>query len=89
MKKSLTCPKCAGKKIWRVEQVNERPDGATHPQALAVQYFGGTQRGYHAAGHFEVFICGECGFAEWYAADLVDLKPDDRHGVHLIDGTER
>jgi predicted nucleic-acid-binding Zn-ribbon protein len=89
VKTSYECPKCSCRKIWRIEQINERPDGTTtmHPTPLALAQEGTMWRGYHSVGHFEVFLCSACGFTEWYADGLSELKPDPKHGIHLIDMT--
>ena len=33
-------------------------------------------------------ICKRCGFTEWYAHGLDDMKPDEPNGVFLLDGEE-
>ena len=54
MRKTLQCPKCEGRKLWRVETMRERGHlNQLHPlSAVLVQ---GTWR-EKAAGWFETFI---------------------------------
>jgi predicted nucleic-acid-binding Zn-ribbon protein len=58
MKQSLTCPRCAHRRIWRVPEIQEHgPGGRAQPL--------GAPQG---AGPFELFVCAACGYAEWYAS---------------------
>jgi predicted nucleic-acid-binding Zn-ribbon protein len=86
MKKSLQCPKCDSRKLWRIEKLLERGDrgwdgNGVPPLALALVRTWGT---YKAQGTIEMFACAKCGFAELYA-DTTDLASNPELGVHLID----
>jgi predicted nucleic-acid-binding Zn-ribbon protein len=64
MKTTLECPRCSARRIWYVRNALEHSDdGPTllgAPQGLSPM---------------EVFICGECGFSEWYTAQPRSLEP--------------
>lgn len=85
MKKTLQCPKCDSRKLWRIETMQERgqydrpaPLGVT----MAERRWGKAQE---SVGKFETFICAGCGYTEWYAHDAAALKADPKNGVHFID----
>ena len=86
MKKTLQCPKCDSRKLWRIETMVERGHRAdqTHPMALTVEHRRWTL-GEKATGTFETFICAECGYTEWYASGLDKLEAAPGKGVHFID----
>jgi hypothetical protein len=52
------------------------------PMAVAVE---AKWTGLDGHGAFEAFICGACGFTEWYAIGLDELKADPNAGVYFID----
>jgi predicted nucleic-acid-binding Zn-ribbon protein len=88
MKKSLTCPKCDGRKILHVETMKlplARPgvSGELLPIAIAVQV--SAWSGAKVNGAFETFICRACGYTEWYALAAEALVADEAAGVRLID----
>ncbi len=74
MKKTLQCPKCESRRLWRVERVS-----TPHGTQLALEYERG---GTVGRGALELFACDKCGYAELYAqtANLVEGE-----GVRLID----
>ena len=85
LKRDKVCPQCEHRKLWHIERV-----------ALPVRMPGFRKR-FFALGvgmesewtgytsEFESFICGKCGFAEWYATNLEHLQPDPTNGVHFVD----
>jgi predicted nucleic-acid-binding Zn-ribbon protein len=82
MKKSLMCPKCEGRQIWRIDTVKVRTAPSPTNLPLVVR---STWRGLESSGGFEAFICNGCGYTEWYAHGLDELKHDPQEGVQLID----
>lgn len=83
MRKTLQCPKCDGRKLWRVEAMRDRGHfNQLHPLSVVLQQ--GTWK-EKATGWFETFICAGCGYTEWYANGLDGLTEDPKHGVHFID----
>ena len=91
MKQNLTCPKCAGKKIWaieKMEQPNYEYSNSVNPFPVVARAV--TSRKRRAVGAFDVLICAGCGYTEWYARDFGDLEElaeDPRHNVRLLDGS--
>ena len=87
MRKSLVCPKCEGRKIWHVEAARTpaMTAGYKSPSDIGVAVRGSTWRGFRAVGGYETFTCAGCGYTEWYAHGLEDLRDDPDQGVHLID----
>jgi predicted nucleic-acid-binding Zn-ribbon protein len=83
MKKTLQCPKCEGREIWRIEQMLERGHGS-RPEPFAVMLEPAFWTGSVPHGTFEAFICKACGYTEWYAKNIEFLREDPANGVHLI-----
>jgi predicted nucleic-acid-binding Zn-ribbon protein len=96
MKKTLVCPKCEGRVLWRIESMRIPTydqqsmkaafSGAPAPLALTVR---SGWSGHQTAGGFETFICKACGYTEWYAHGLEELVADEKNGVQLIDNRPR
>lgn len=85
MRNAMTCPKCRGRRIWRVERFRTESDN-TSGWVLPVVYGRRTATGGElSAGTFDAWICATCGYTEWYASGLEGLTPDPDAGVHLID----
>ncbi len=92
MKKTLVCPKCDGRVLWRIDPVRlPVQDSTSFRNSLSMTPLAlpATARaswsGFQKTGQFEAFICQACGFTEWYAYGLEELEPDEKHGVQLID----
>jgi hypothetical protein len=64
MRQSLTCPRCAGQKIWNLrdacEHSHDGPRPLGEPQSL---------------DPIELFMCAACGYAQWFAAQPRSLRP--------------
>ena len=86
MKNSLTCPKCQSRKLWRIEKFRTGPDIGGELPVAAWRRRGvlGT-----STGHFDVYICVECGYTEFFVEDFGELKPNPKRGFHLIDNSPR
>lgn len=100
MRNSRTCPKCQSRKLWVVER-SEQPDkrsmNGTHPLTVTAAWVPNGKSGFFemgsermVAGTFEVWVCTQCGFTEWYAKDanqvLAYLSNHPDAKVHYIDG---
>jgi predicted nucleic-acid-binding Zn-ribbon protein len=96
MRTTETCPKCRSRKIYVVDQVGLVGE-AGEMRALPVArgpvivedagVFGGPAERIVAAGTFEAWVCGKCGFTEWYAKKikrLIDLAAHSA-AVRVID----
>lgn len=96
MRNSLQCPKCQHRKIWHLEKVRhystyaggtpfcvvyEKPVGP-----IKTGFFSEGERETMTVGHYDVFVCSSCGYAEWYAQDFQDLEENPEEGVRLLDG---
>ena len=44
------------------------------------------------AGHYEVWVCDNCGFTEWYAQDFRDalreMAENSKNDITLVDRTK-
>jgi predicted nucleic-acid-binding Zn-ribbon protein len=85
MKKTLTCPKCDGRKIWRIDQLKEQTYGNMRRVdplhvSLKVGFWGAK-----GTGSFAVFVCAGCGYSEFYATGIESLQSDPKNGVYFID----
>jgi predicted nucleic-acid-binding Zn-ribbon protein len=84
MKASNTCPKCHGRKIWRIENVHVNSDlmGGRKFWLVVERKLAGE---HIDAGAVDAFTCARCGFTEWYAHALENLVHDPSAGVHFLD----
>jgi predicted nucleic-acid-binding Zn-ribbon protein len=88
MKKSLTCPKCDGRKILHVETMrlpHPAPGITSELLPMPIAMHKSAWSGLKAEGAFETFICHGCGHTEWYALAPETLVANETAGVHLID----
>lgn len=91
LKRDLACPQCEGREVWHVAEMHERGEAAPFENPIAPMNIVLQQRFfrlYNGAGRFETYICRGCGFTEWYAIDMHDIKHDPQHGVRLLDGNK-
>jgi len=102
MKRSFQCPKCASRRLWIIEQV-EQVDASgesgdrtmTTPMGLTAARIGegGSSLRVSTIGRFEAWTCHDCGYTELYARDfaavLAHMAADPRNGVRFVDGTAR
>lgn len=97
MRNSLQCPKCQHRKIWHIEEVrhdNPNDSGGTPFRVVFAKRVGPIETGFFSDGerkmmifgHYDVFICSACGYAEWYAQDFQGLEENPEDGVRLLDG---
>jgi predicted nucleic-acid-binding Zn-ribbon protein len=89
LKKDLACPHCECRKVWHIAEMRERGEAGVlerpiQPLNVVLQerFF----KLYSGTGTFETYICQRCGYTEWYAHGLDDLRADPKHGVRLLDG---
>jgi predicted nucleic-acid-binding Zn-ribbon protein len=83
MKTSVRCPKCTGRKIAHVTEIQDKVGGATQTFALRSD-----QRifGIDDFGVLEAFVCVGCGYTEWYTKEPHRI-PIDGKAVRLLDAT--
>ena len=89
LKRDLACPHCEGRLVWHIAEMHERGEAAPFEKPIAPLNVVLQQKFfklYNGVGTFETYICKTCGFTEWYAHGLEDLKADEAHGVRLLDG---
>jgi hypothetical protein len=92
LKRDKVCPQCEHRKLWHVEKVLlPEIDSSTvrnvlgnRPAPLPV-IAEATWSGVRTTGQFEAFICAGCGWTEWYATGLAELKENPAAGVHFVD----
>jgi predicted nucleic-acid-binding Zn-ribbon protein len=84
MRKTLTCVKCNGRKVWHIAPVRERGQ-QYRPSPLGPAYEKNVWGQFRNTGAFEVFICVGCGYTEWYTTELDQLRHDPQNGITLID----
>lgn len=82
MRKTLICPKCEGRKLWHIENVQELTEMGPKPIRVA---FNQTLFRAKPLGFFEAFICAGCGYTEWYAHGIEEMRPSAKDGIHFID----
>lgn len=85
MRKSGICPKCEGRKFWRIDKMLEHAHGGVLAQlpVAGIHRWGGF--GDKEAGTFQTIVCAGCGFTEWYAVGMENIKEDPEHGIYFID----
>lgn len=88
MKHTLRCPKCDGRKLWRIEKFRHQSDvlGGTE-LCVAITNRDKLWGGHTPTGAFDLYACAGCGYSELWARDIERMKPKPDEGVHLIDGT--
>ena len=99
MQATNTCPKCHGRRIWRIEAFQyEGAEHATHtlrvlygralpiPPGQPRKFMQGEAEGV-TMGTFDLFLCDQCGYSELYARNVTALRHAPQHGVHLLDAT--
>jgi predicted nucleic-acid-binding Zn-ribbon protein len=90
MKNSLQCPKCSGRRILWVKEVQDKApgDGGGILSIRASVKDDGVALGeWENTGIFEAFVCAGCGFTEWFVRDPESL-PIDGETVTLLEGNE-
>jgi hypothetical protein len=91
MKRTKTCPKCASRRVWRVDKYTV-PADSTAGAPLRVTIERPPSRGLFARddstqGYIDAWVCDGCGFTELWARDIDGLKPDPGSGLVLyVDG---
>jgi predicted nucleic-acid-binding Zn-ribbon protein len=92
LKRDLACPHCECRQIWHVAEMHERGEAAAFEKPIAPLNVVLQQKFfklYNGVGKFETFICKRCGFTEWYAHGLDELKEDPQNGVFSLDGSAK
>ena len=81
MRMTHRCPSCGGKRILRFRHVDELDDNELKPLSLqrTWTFFGGWK-----GDPLEMFACRACGFIEWQAPPLDNLKADGKNVIELV-----
>jgi len=89
MKNSGKCIKCNNKRLWIVDEVKQpdfERDNCTWKMTVTSHSFRGADGSFGARrispGSFQVIVCAECGYTEWYAYNFDGLK--DVPGARLV-----
>ena len=102
MKNTQTCPKCSGRKLFHIPEVNQPPadrgwQDVTWAFTLTAiaspsQAGDGSKFDITGATPCEAVVCAACGYTEWYASRqaltiLEDIARKSRgRDVRVIDG---
>jgi hypothetical protein len=95
VKRNQRCTKCDGKRIWVIEAFRIPTETAQGQVLPVVPHQEAMSSGFLAlarmkpVGHFDLYVCGACGYSELWAADLDDLRPDAAKGVRLLDSSTK
>ena len=80
-----TCPRCGHNEIiegWPRDSVSAGV--ASTPMAVAVDRKAWAASEYF--GQLAVFVCRQCGKAEWFAASPADIKIGPAYNTRLVQG---
>ena len=103
MKTSVRCPKCEGRKIWVIEHYvvpDESKQRGGHAMWLVKgrgvpkpkrnkppSIFDDFLPTIEPHGVVDLYLCGTCGYVEFWGRDFPDLVDDPLNGVRLLDAT--
>ena len=102
MKTSVRCPKCEGRKIWVIERyaIPERTSvnaefpmcivrgrGVPEPKWPRPRSFWDPPYYPEPHGIVDLYLCGVCGYVEFWGREFPDLIEDPDNGVRLLDAT--
>lgn len=70
MKLTQICPKCQSREFWVVDEV--RHPRCDDPRVSVPMIVATVELSFQRfqAGSFEAWVCGQCGFTEWYAKNF-------------------
>jgi hypothetical protein len=88
LKRDKICPQCESRKLWHIEKMrtlSHRHGSISNEGAPMAVQVESRWTGLKPQGQFEAFICNGCGFTEWYATGLDELKANPGEGVYFID----
>jgi predicted nucleic-acid-binding Zn-ribbon protein len=78
IKRNLECPNCGDRVFLHFQDKTSGELSRVDVQWCLWWDPGGS-------GSFEVFVCKSCGFTEWYAHGVSDIRADPDRGIHVID----
>lgn len=88
MKNSCRCPKCSGERILKVSEVADKAPGAGGGVLSIFARISEEGLGeWESRGVFEAYVCGACGFTEWFVQDPVSI-PVDGTVIQLVEPPE-
>jgi predicted nucleic-acid-binding Zn-ribbon protein len=78
MKTSVTCPKCAHRRILHITSVQDKSPSIKRDEVLSVKAKAPlTVLGrWTNEGVFECYVCANCGYTEWYVVNAGELTVD-------------
>jgi hypothetical protein len=82
MRKHSRCPICDHRSLLRIFKVADRAGTAVAAMGPVVDERGWISKSY---GQFVIYVCRQCGFAEWYVGNVGEI-PADVPGVEAIEG---
>lgn len=87
MRAQNRCPQCNGRSILHLRRVRDHNYGDAHT-AMAIQLEGVFKK--REIGAFELFVCRQCEFGEWYVSGAGEIDPEkldkaNRKNVRIID----
>ncbi|MBW2523333.1 MAG: hypothetical protein JRI23_04130 [Deltaproteobacteria bacterium] len=87
MKNSLACPKCQGRKIWQIN--GESGPSTLRPIAMRTESKGDWIKVLETRelGHYDAYTCAGCGYTEFFAGGVDELRHHPEAGVQLLDTT--
>ena len=91
MKKTMRCPKCAGKRIWLIEKYRVPGESAEGRELPVLPHQAEAKAGLlsfgrlNPVGHFDLFLCDGCGYSELWADGFRGLTADPSRGIRLLD----
>jgi predicted nucleic-acid-binding Zn-ribbon protein len=89
MKETKRCPKCEGRKLWRIREFRQAGVSgglAGAPIPIAITGRGSTIfSANNHIGSFDAYVCGHCGYSELWATGFQNLTVSVDEGVELVD----
>lgn len=74
MKQSGQCLKCKCRRLLVIEEMCQPYEGPFPGTLRVCATMAGPK--YLTVGKFQVIVCTQCGYTEWYAYDFESLKQD-------------
>ena len=101
MRNHHSCPKCRGRRIWKIEQLETKDPGSdtsrgdpimlavgrTTPATREPSTWKGDGSTTYNAGVVDAWVCAGCGYTELWSRGLESLVHNPDNGVYLIDAT--
>lgn len=92
MKDSLECPKCKNRKLICIDPYRIHYKGGVGSTGKEMSLVYGQKAGegwkveWSDLGRVATWICGACGYTEFWSHSFQQVRPDPERGVHFVDG---